>query len=94
MVRTSKAFEEDQLKLVGVQNLEILVRRLEKLGEIAPQEREFQICRDADRFGQPIANELLDDAVGHDDRDPLERIASLMLGYRLGQRRDQIFESI
>ena len=94
MVRASKALEEDQLELIGVQDLEVLVRRLEKLGQVAAQERELQICRDADRFSQPIANELLDDAVGHDDRHPLQRIASLMRGYGLGQRRDQIFESI
>ena len=94
MAGTSKALEEDKLKLIGLQDLEILVGRLEKLGEVAAQERELQICRDADRFSQPMADELLDDAIGHDNRHPLERIAPLMLGDGLGQRRDQIFESI
>ena len=94
MVRASQALEEDKLELVGLQDLEVLVRRFEKLGQVAAQEREFQICCDPDRFSQPIANELFDDAIGHDNRNPLQRIASLMRGYGLGQRRDQIFESI
>src|SRR5580692_8153886 len=91
---TSKAFEDHELKLIGFQDPEILVGRLENPGEIAAQERKLQICRDANRFRQPMPYELLDDAVGHDDRDALERIAPLMLRDSLGQRRDQIFQSI
>lgn len=94
MARTSKALEEDKLKFVGFKDPEILVGRLEKIGQVAPQEREIQVCRHADRFSQPMANELLDDAVGHDNRNPLERIASLMLRHGIGQRRDQIFQSV
>ena len=41
-----------------------------------------------------MTDELLDDAVGHDDRDALERIAPLMIRDGLGQRRNQIFKSI
>ena len=94
MAGTSEAFEENQLKLIGLEDLEILVGRLEKPGEIGAQERKLQICGDADRFSQPMPNELLDDAVGHDDRDALERIAPLMIRDRLGERRNQIFHSI
>ena len=94
MAGTAKAFEEHELKLISLQDLEILVGRLENPGEIAAQERTLQICRDADRFSQPMTDELLDDAVGHDDRDALERIAPLMIRDRLSQRCNQIFKSI
>ena len=94
IVRAAQALEEDKLQLVGLQYLKVLVSRLEKLAQVAAQERESQIGRDADRFSQPVANELFDHAVGHDDRHSLQRVASLMRRDRLGQRRDQIFESI
>ena len=94
MAGASQAFEEDELEIVGVEDLEVLVRRLEDLREVVPQEGEFQVGGDADRFGEPMAHELFDDAIGHDDRDRLERVASLMRGDCLGQRRDQVFESI
>src|SRR5258708_30444299 len=71
MVLTSQALEEDELELVSLQNLQVLVRGLKKLGEVAAQKRELQICRDPVRFRQPIADKLLDDAVGHDNRHPL-----------------------
>ncbi len=94
MAGTAKAFEEHELKLISLEDLEILVGRFEKPGEIAAQKWKLQICRDADRFSQPMTDELLDDAVGHDDRDALERIAPLMIRDRQGERRDQIFQSI
>ena len=94
MAGTAEAFEEHELKLIGLQDLEILVGRLENLGEIAAQEWKLQICRDADRFCQPMTDELLDDAVGHDDRDTVERIAPLMIRDGHGQWCNQIFQSI
>ena len=94
MAGTSQALEEDELEFIGFQDSEIPVRRLEKVGQVASQEWEIQVGRDANRFGQPMANELLDHAVGHDNRHPLERIAPLMLGNGRSERRDQIFESV
>ena len=94
MAGTSQALEEDELEFIGFQDSEIPVGRLEKVGQVASQEREIQVCRDANRFGQPMANELLDHAVGHDNRHPLERIAPLMLGNGRSERRDQIFEPV
>ena len=94
MVRTSQTLEQDKLKLVSFQDLEIFFGRLKKIRQETAQEREFQIRRDADRFSQPVTNELLDDPVGHDDRHPLQRIVPLMRRNSLCQRRDQIFESI
>jgi hypothetical protein len=91
MAGTSQALEEDELELIGFQDFEILVGRLEKVGEVASQEWEIQVCRDADGFGQPMADELLDYAVGYDNRHPLERIAPLMLRNGRSERRDQIF---
>ena len=90
MARTSKALEQDQLELIGVQDLQVLIRRLEKFGQVIPQEREFQIRRDADRFGQPIADELFDDAVGYDNRDRLRaaRASDARLPRRPGARSD------
>jgi hypothetical protein len=84
MVRASQARKQDKLQLVGLEDLEVLIRRLKKLGQVAAQERELQVCGDADRFSQPITDELLDDAVGHDNRHSLQRIASLIRGYSLG----------
>src|ERR1019366_9116631 len=72
MARTSKALEQDQLELLGVQDLQVLVRRLEKFGQIIPQKRKFQSLRAANLFVKPIADELFDDAVGYDNRDRLE----------------------
>src|SRR5208337_1943969 len=94
MTGTSETFEDDELELVGVENLQILGRRLEEFREIVPQKGEFQICRDTDRFGQPIPYELFDDAIWHDNRDRVERVAPLLRCDRLCQRRNQVFESI
>src|ERR1700691_6460694 len=57
MAGTSKALEEDKLKFVGFKDPEILVGRLEKIGQVAPQEREIQVRRNSDRFSQPMAHE-------------------------------------
>src|SRR5208337_2121271 len=85
---TSKTLEEDQLELIGVQDPQVLVDRLENAGEVVPQEWKSQVSRHAERFRQPIADELFDDAVRHDDRDLIERRAALMQGDTFGQRRD------
>ena len=58
MAGASKALEEDKLEFIGFKDPEILVRRLEKLGQVASQEREIQICRDAVRFSQPTGGRL------------------------------------